>query len=51
MRIVRAMLAIAALVFAAGAQAQIEKPDVHIAIGGKSALYYLPLTLAERLTT
>lgn len=31
------------------AQAQIEKPNVHIAIGGKSALYYLPLTLAERL--
>src|SRR3954470_17082499 len=33
----------------AGAYAQIEKPDVHIAIGGKSALYYLPLTLTERL--
>src|SRR3954462_12808423 len=30
-------------------QAQIEKPDVHIAVGGKSALYYLPLTLTERL--
>ena len=33
----------------AQAQAQIEKPDVHIAVGGKSALYYLPLTLTERL--
>jgi NitT/TauT family transport system substrate-binding protein len=31
------------------AQAQIEKPDVHIAVGGKTALYYLPLTLTERL--
>ena len=31
-------------------QAQkIEKPDVHIAVGGKSALYYLPLVLTERL--
>src|SRR5215212_7825774 len=29
--------------------AQIEKPDVHIAVGGKSALYYLPLVLTERL--
>ena len=31
------------------AQAQIEKRDVHIAVGGKSALYYLPLTITERL--
>jgi NitT/TauT family transport system substrate-binding protein len=31
------------------AQAQVEKPDVHIAVGGKTALYYLPLTLTERL--
>ncbi len=44
-----AMVAAAALAFAASAQAQVEKPDVHIAIGGKSALYYLPLTLTERL--
>src|SRR5260370_8177616 len=29
--------------------AQIEKRDVHIAVGGKTALYYLPLTLTERL--
>lgn len=47
--IVRAVLAAGAVVFSAGAHAQIEKPDVHIAIGGKSALYYLPLTLTERL--
>jgi NitT/TauT family transport system substrate-binding protein len=31
------------------AHAQIEKKDVHIAVGGKSALYYLPLTITERL--
>src|SRR4051812_41505405 len=29
--------------------AQVEKTDVHIAVGGKSALYYLPLVLTERL--
>src|SRR6266478_560301 len=28
---------------------QIERRDVHIAVGGKTALYYLPLTLTERL--
>src|SRR3954464_6590153 len=38
-----------ALAVAGTAQAQIEKPDVHIAVGGKVALYYLPLTLTERL--
>jgi len=31
------------------AQAQIEKSEVHIAVGGKTALYYLPLTITERL--
>ncbi|MGH8705324.1 MAG: ABC transporter substrate-binding protein [Burkholderiales bacterium] len=30
-------------------QAQIEKRDVHIAVGGQAAFYYLPLTIAERL--
>ncbi|HYD07117.1 MAG TPA: ABC transporter substrate-binding protein [Reyranella sp.] len=30
-------------------QAQIEKPDVHIAVGGKASFYYLPLTIAEQL--
>jgi NitT/TauT family transport system substrate-binding protein len=39
----------AALFFMAGAQAQLEKHDVHIAVGGKVALYYLPLTITERL--
>lgn len=29
--------------------AQLEKRDVHIAVGGKSAFYYLPLTIAEQL--
>src|SRR5712671_5993243 len=30
-------------------QAQIEKRDVPIAVGGTTALYYLPLTITERL--
>src|SRR5258706_3339693 len=39
-----------ALLFAvASVQGQIEKRDVHIAVGGKVALYYLPLTITERL--
>src|SRR5438067_10846753 len=38
-----------ALALAPIAHAQIEKPDVHIAVGGRTALYYLPLTLTERL--
>jgi NitT/TauT family transport system substrate-binding protein len=42
-------LAALALAFAGTAHAQLEKPDVHIAVGGKSALYYLPLTITERL--
>ena len=33
----------------ASVQGQIEKRDVHIAVGGKTALYYLPLTITERL--
>jgi len=40
---------LAALFFAANSHSQIEKRDVHIAVGGKSALYYLPLVLTERL--
>lgn len=43
--LIAAALAAASL----GAQAQIEKRDVHIAVGGKVALYYLPLTITERL--
>src|SRR5258705_13653144 len=40
-----------ALIPGATAQAQdkIEKPDLVLGVGGKSALYYLQLTLAERL--
>jgi NitT/TauT family transport system substrate-binding protein len=34
---------------AASAQGTLEKPKVHIAVGGKAALYYLPLTIAEQL--
>ena len=45
----RRLLGIALLAAAFAAQAQIEKRDVHIAVGGKSALYYLPLTITERL--
>src|SRR5258706_5389779 len=33
----------------AQAQDKIEKPDLVLGVGGKSSLYYLPLTLAERL--
>src|SRR4026207_333662 len=41
---------IAALILGGIAHAQqIEKRDVHIAVGGKSALSYLPLVLTERL--
>jgi len=45
----RKVIAIALLSVASLAQAQVEKKDVHIAVGGKSALYYLPLTIAEQL--
>ncbi len=33
----------------AGAQGAIEKKEVHVAVGGKASLYYLPLTIAEQL--
>ncbi|WP_431856527.1 ABC transporter substrate-binding protein [Azospirillum sp.] len=51
---VRWITAVAALgvavLMAGGAQAQqIEKKDLKLAVGGKPLLYYLPLTLAERL--
>jgi len=40
-----------ALALGASAQAQdkIEKPDLVLGVGGKSSLYYLPLTLASDL--
>ena len=47
-----ALVALACLAAAAGASAQtqaLEKKDVHIAVGGKAAFYYLPLTVAEQL--
>src|SRR4030088_631607 len=37
------------LPFAAHAQGKIEKPKVSIAVGGKAAFYYLPLTIAVLL--
>ena len=45
----KSLLLAAILAVAPMAHAQIEKPDVHIAVGGKTALYYLPLTITERL--
>ncbi|MGQ0509477.1 MAG: ABC transporter substrate-binding protein [Betaproteobacteria bacterium] len=48
MRII-ALAALAAALFAAPAAAQLERKDVHIAVGGKNAFYYLPLTVAEQL--
>lgn len=37
-----------ALVGLQAAHAQIEKRDVHIAVGGQASFYYLPITIAER---
>src|ERR1041385_4951088 len=46
----RSILLAGLVAAATAAQAQpIEKSDVHIAVGGKTALYYLPLTITERL--
>ena len=45
----RTTLLALALALAGSAHAQLEKRDVHIAVGGKVALYYLPLTITERL--
>lgn len=42
-------IAAALLCASLAAHAQLEKRDVHIAVGGKSAFYYLPLTIAEQL--
>lgn len=43
-----AAFSLATVLAPAHAQAP-EKKDVHIAVGGKAALYYLPLTIAEQL--
>ena len=45
----RKIIALALCLAVTSIQAQIEKRDVHIAVGGKSALYYLPLTITEQL--
>jgi NitT/TauT family transport system substrate-binding protein len=45
----RKIAGVALLLAVFSVQGQIEKRDVHIAVGGKTALYYLPLTITERL--
>ncbi|HYX66203.1 MAG TPA: ABC transporter substrate-binding protein [Burkholderiales bacterium] len=47
--LVKGLFASLVVAAAASAHAQLEKRDVHIAVGGKTALYYLPLTITERL--
>jgi NitT/TauT family transport system substrate-binding protein len=52
LKVREAVLAFTCLAIAAGAGAQspaLEKKEVHIAVGGKAAFYYLPLTIAEQL--
>ena len=52
LKVRQVLLSLACLAVAAGAGAQtqaLEKKDVHIAVGGKAAFYYLPLTIAEQL--
>jgi NitT/TauT family transport system substrate-binding protein len=45
---IHALSAALALAAAQVTHAQIEKRDVHIAVGGQASFYYLPLTIAER---
>jgi len=45
----KALVGLALLAAIVPVQAQIEKRDVHIAVGGQASFYYLPLTIAERL--
>jgi NitT/TauT family transport system substrate-binding protein len=49
--ILRGVVAIAAVVLLspAGAQDTPEMPKVRLAVGGKSAIFYLPLSITERL--
>jgi len=47
--VVAACAALSLLPFDTLAQGKPEKPKVGIAVGGKAAFYYLPLTIAERL--
>ena len=46
---IRLALSAAVLALALPAQGALEKAKVHIAVGGKAAFYYLPLTIAEQL--
>jgi NitT/TauT family transport system substrate-binding protein len=49
-RLIAWMLALGALLGGTASQgAPLEKPKTTIAVGGKAALYYLPLTIAEQL--
>jgi NitT/TauT family transport system substrate-binding protein len=49
-KILRLIFALVALCSAAAANAALlEKPDIVLAVGGKTTLYYLPLTIADRL--
>ncbi len=48
-RVVAGILALLVLSTGLRAQGTLEKKEVHIAVGGKAALYYLPLTIAEQL--
>ena len=48
-RSIAAGLVLSVAAIGAHAQGGLEKPDVHIAVGGKAAFYYLPLTIAEQL--
>src|SRR3954454_13928985 len=49
MRIIRYVALVVALCVAAAGNAQsLEKKKITLAVGGKSLLYYLPLTIAER---
>ena len=49
LNIVRAVFLIVLAPALACAQGVLEKKDVHIAVGGKASLYYLPVTIAEQL--
>jgi NitT/TauT family transport system substrate-binding protein len=46
--VMRCSVLVAAMLFAVNSQAQLEKRDVHIAVGGQNSFYYLPITIAER---
>lgn len=49
MKLLRALLLFLIAVVASAHAAPPEKPNLTIAVGGRATLYYLPLTLAERL--